>query len=73
MLYTKIQPLIFLGSGQEDFKEFLPYMDMMAILFNCATEGPCEIWWNMLKRFQRRRHLNITHFYTCIYPNGKGR
>ena len=31
MLYTKIQPESFLGSG-EDFQEFLPYMDMAAIL-----------------------------------------
>ena len=55
MLYTKIQPQSFLGSGEEDFQEFLPYMDMAAILFNCAepfeeigntlsTEGTCEIW-----------------------------
>ena len=36
MLYTKIQPQSFLGSGEEDFQEFLPYMDMAAILFNCA-------------------------------------
>ena len=55
MLYTKIQPHSFLGSREEDFQEFLPYMDMAAILFNRAepleqndntlsTEGPCEIW-----------------------------
>ena len=36
MLYSKIQPQSFLGSVQEDFQEFLPYMDMAAILFNCA-------------------------------------
>ena len=36
MLYTKIQPQTFLGSGEEDFQEFLPYMDMLAIFFNCA-------------------------------------
>ena len=34
MLYTKIQPQSFLGSGDENFQEFLPYMDMGAILFN---------------------------------------
>ena len=63
----------------KDFQEFLPYMymDMVAILFYCAepfeqigntllTEGPCENWWKFLKQFQRRRHLNITQFYTCI-------
>ena len=33
MLYTKIQPQSFLGSGEEDFQEFLPYMDMVA---NCV-------------------------------------
>ena len=33
MLYTKIQPQSFLGSG-EDFLVFLPYMDMAAILIN---------------------------------------
>ena len=51
MLYTKIQPQSFLGSG-EAFYMFLPYMDMVAILFICAepfeqigntllTEGQC--------------------------------
>ena len=74
-LYTKIQSQSFLDSGEEDFQEFLPYMDMTAILFNCVepfeqidntllTEGPCEIWWNMLKQFQRRRHLKN---YTILY------
>ena len=29
------------------------------------TEGPCEIWWQLLKQF-KRRHLKITQFYTCI-------
>ena len=54
MLYTTIQPQSFLGS-REDFYEFLPYMDMAAILFNgveqveqigntLSTEGSCEIW-----------------------------
>ena len=36
MLYTKIQPQSFLGSGKKNFQEFLPYIDMVAILFNCA-------------------------------------
>ena len=36
MLYTKIQPWNFLGSGEEDFYVFLPYMGMAAILFNFA-------------------------------------
>ena len=77
MLYAKIQPQSFLGSGEGDFQDFLPYMDMAAILFNCAepfkqigntlsTDGPCEIWWKLLKQFKRRRRLKITKFYTCI-------
>ena len=32
MLYTIIQSSSFLGSGEEDFKVFLPYMGMAAIL-----------------------------------------
>ena len=35
MVYNKIQPWNLLGSG-EDFKCFLPYMGMAAILFNDA-------------------------------------
>ena len=77
MLYTKIQLQNFLGSGEEDFQEFQPYMDMAANLFSGAepvkqagntlsTEGQCEIWWKLLKRFQTRRHLKITQFDTCI-------
>ena len=53
MLYTKIQSQSFLGSREEDFQEFLPYMDMAAILYNCAkpfeqigntlsTDGPVK-------------------------------
>ena len=34
MLYTKIQSQSFLGSGEEDFKMFLPYMGMATILIN---------------------------------------
>ena len=36
-IYTKIQPQRFLGSRGKDFQDFLPYMDMAAILFNCAN------------------------------------
>ena len=32
MLYTIIQPKGFLGSGEEDFKVFLQYMGLAAIL-----------------------------------------
>ena len=34
MLHTKIQHQSFLGSGEEDFEVFLPYMGMAAVLFN---------------------------------------
>ena len=34
MLYTKIQPQSFLGSGEVDFQD--SYMDMAAIFFSCA-------------------------------------
>ena len=57
MLYTKIQPWSFLGSGEEDFYVFLPYMGMAAVLFNgmesfkqidniLLTKGPM---WNLVK------------------------
>ena len=36
MLYTKIQPQSFLGSEEEDFEVFLPYMGMAANLFDGA-------------------------------------
>ena len=36
MLYTKIQPESFLGSGEENFYAFLPYMGIPAILFSWA-------------------------------------
>ena len=34
MICAKIQPQGILGSGEEDFKRFLPYMSMAAILVN---------------------------------------
>ena len=34
MIYAKIQPQGILGSGEEDFKRFLPYMGMAATLVN---------------------------------------
>ena len=54
MPYTKIQPQSFLGSGEKDFKVFIPYMGMVAILLNdeepfeqivniLLTKSPCEI------------------------------
>ena len=34
MIYAKIQPQGILGSGEEDFSRFLPYIGMAAILVN---------------------------------------
>ena len=34
MILAKIQPQGMLGSREEDFKKFLPYMGMVAILVN---------------------------------------
>ena len=34
IIYAKIQPQSILGSGEEDFERFLPYMGMVAILVN---------------------------------------
>ena len=76
LLYTKIQPLSFPGSWEEDFEVFLLHMGMTAILFNDPEQfeqivntfrlkAPNEIGWKLLKQFQRRRHLKITSFYTC--------
>ena len=36
MLYTKIQPQSFLGSGEEDFEMLLQYIGMAAFLCNGA-------------------------------------
>ena len=55
MLYTKIQPQSFLGSGEEDFQKFLPYMDMATILFNCME--PFEQIGNTLKGFWQKAHV----------------
>ena len=78
VLYTKIQSRSFLGYGEDDFQEFLSYMDMAAILFSSAEpfeqigntlsiEGLCEIWREFLKRFQSRRYFIITKLYTKLY------
>ena len=34
MIYANIQPRSILGSREEEFKRFLPYMGMAAILVN---------------------------------------
>ena len=72
MLYTKIQPWSFLGSGEEDFEVFLPYMGMAAILLNDVEpfeqteqiwqKAQGEIWWKFVKLFQKRRPLRIMNF-----------
>ena len=77
MLYTKIQPQSFHSTEDEDFKCFLPYMGMTAILFNGAesfeqsvniplTDGPM---WNLVKTGQEvleKKTFKISWFYTCI-------
>ena len=79
MLYTKIQPQSFLGSGEEDFQEFLPYMDIAAILFNCvepfeqignilSTEGPLKSGENCSSSFREdilKLH-NFIHVYSPV-------
>ena len=82
MLYAKIQPKSFLGSEEEDFKEFIPYMDMAAILISGAkpfeqigktllTEGPM---WNLVKIAQavseKKTFKNYT-IYTGIDPRAR--
>ena len=75
MLYTKIQPQSYLGS--EDFKVYLPYMGMTAILFNSMepfeqivntllTEGPM---WNLMRTqsvSEKKRCKNYTILYMYI-------
>ena len=74
MLYTKIQPQSFLGSG-EDFFFVLPYMGKATILFNGAApfeevintfslEGPM---WNLLKIAQAISESKIFRNNTTLY------
>ena len=49
MLYIKIQPQRFLGSGDEDCQEILPYIDMTSILFivrNYLNKMAIPFWQN---------------------------
>ena len=76
MLYTKIQPESFLSSGEVFFfSEFLPYMDMAAILFNgvepfeqigntLLTEGPI---WNLVKIAPAVSEKKTLKNYTILY------
>ena len=72
-IYQNSAPKLF-GSGEEDFQEFLPYMDMKGIFFNCtepfeligntlSIEGPCE---NCSSSFREVHILKITQYYTSI-------
>ena len=74
MLNTKIQPQNFLGSGEEDFQEFLPYMDMqpscsfaqnhlnkLAILFQQKA------MWNLVKIAQAVSEKKTFKNYTILY------
>ena len=51
MVYTKIQPQIFLGST-EDFQAFLPYMGIAAISFNGA-----EPFKKTVSTFRQKDHV----------------
>ena len=75
MLYTKIQPQSFLGSGEEHFQGFLPDMDMTVIFFNCAepfeqigntlsTEGPCENYSSSFREKDIQKLHNFIHVYS---------
>ena len=75
MLYTEIQPQIFLSNGGEAF--YHNYMGMAAILFNgtepfdqivniLRQKATCEILWKLFMRFRRRICLKISQFYACI-------
>ena len=82
MIYTKIQSQRFLRSGEEDFKVFLIYTGMAAILSNGAelfeqignalsTEGPM---WNLVKSAQtisEKTFKNCTILYMHI-AQGQG-
>ena len=83
ILYTKIQPKSFLGSGEDvlAFYHISAWRPSCSMVRNHSNKLSipfrqkmlCEIWRKLLTRFQRRRHLKDTQFYTWIYPKGKGR
>ena len=57
--YTKIQPQSFLGSGEEDFQVFLPYMGMAVILFDGAEYLKNKMAWTWRPSCSiARSHLN---------------
>ena len=75
MLYIKVQPQSFLGSGKEDFMFILPYMGMAAIfngaepfeqIVNTPEIGPTP---TLVKI--GRANSKITRFYT-LYSLGQG-
>ena len=71
------------------FKYYQIIIGKAAILFNgqeplnklsisLPKKAPCEIWWKLVKQFQRRKCLKITHLYMykaqgqgLITPRGK--
>ena len=72
MLYTKIPPKSFLGSGEEHFQEFLPYMDMVAILCNCAEPfkhigNTLSTEWYLVKIAQAVSENKTFKNYTILY------
>ena len=75
MLYNKIQPWSFLCSGEEDFKVFLPYTGMAAILFNDAepleyidnTPSTERLIWNLVKIGQAVSEKKMFTDYEILY------
>ena len=86
VLYTKIQPWSFLGSGEEYFRCFLPYMGIANILPNDAESFEqnwidntfrqkvlYEIWWKLVKLFQKKKTLqDFEILYLYIAHNCRG-
>ena len=54
-LYTKIQPEGVLGSREEYYKYFLPYMDMVTFLFNGANQIYIYIYIYIERERERER------------------
>ena len=51
-------------SGTAPTTSSKPHSNKLSISFR--EKAPCEIWWKLLRLFQRKRHLKIIKFYTCI-------
>ena len=79
MLQSKFQGHRLLGSREEDFLRFLPYMDMAAILVmwpgpldKLSLPHPYEIWLQSAQWFQRRRCLKmLTYTHTSTHMDNR--